>query len=82
MGKAGVHLVDVDFQISPDSGSHGSKVRGDVLACSAAHDELVHVRVLAPDVLRDDASAAFRQNTPLSNEEAVKVAASIPRADT
>ena len=69
------------FQIAPDSGSHGSKVRGDVLACSAAYDELVHVRVLARDVLRGDADAAFSQNTPFSYEEAAEVAASIPRAD-
>ncbi len=70
------------FQISPNPGSHGSKVRGDVLACSAAHEELVHVRVLASDVLRVDADAAFRQDAPLSYEEAAEVAASIPRADT
>lgn len=69
------------FQLSPGSGSHGSKVRGDVLACSAAYDELVHVRVLASDVLRADADAAFRENAPSSYEEAVEVAASIPRAD-
>jgi hypothetical protein len=70
------------FQISPDPGSHGSEVRGDVLACSAAHEELVHVRVLASDVLRVDADAAFRQDAPFSYEAAVKVSASIPRADT
>lgn len=70
------------FQISPDPGSHGSEVRGDVLACSAAHQERVHVRVLASDVLRVDADAAFRQNPPSSYEEAVEVAASIPRTDT
>ena len=69
------------FQISPDSGSQGSKVRGDVLACSAAHNELVHVRVLAADVLRVDAGAAFRQNAPSSYEEAAEVAASIPQAE-
>lgn len=69
------------FQISPGSGSHGSKVRGDVLACSAAYDELVHVRVLASDVLRVNADAAFRQDALLSYEAAVEVAASIPRAD-
>lgn len=70
------------FQVAPGPGSHGSKVRGDVLACSAAYDELVHVRVLAPDVLRVDADAAFRQNSPFSYEEAAEVAARIPRADT
>jgi hypothetical protein len=69
----------VIFQISPGSVSHGAQVRGDVLGCSAAYDERVHVRVLAPDVLRVDADAAFRQNTPLSYEEAVEVAATIPR---
>ena len=71
----------VIFQMSPDAGSHGSKVRGDVLACSAAYNELVHVRVLASDVLRVNADAAFRQNAPCSYEEAAEVAASIPRAD-
>ena len=70
------------FQIPPDSGSHGSKVRGDVVACSAAYDELVHVRVLAADVLRNHADAAFRQKAPFSYEEAAEVAASIPRAGT
>ena len=69
------------FRISPAQDSRGSKVRGDVLACSAAHDELVHVRVLAADVLRVNADAAFRQNAPSSYEEAVQVAASIPRSD-
>lgn len=66
------------FQISPDPGSQESKVRGQVLACSAAHNEPVHVRVLASDVLRIDADAAFRQSAPFSYEEAVEVAASIP----
>lgn len=70
------------FQRSPDSGPHESKVRGEVLGCSAAHNEPVHVRVLASDVLRIDADVAFRQNSPFSYEEAVEVAASIPRADT
>lgn len=70
------------FRIYPDPDSRGSKVRGDVLACSAAHDELVHVRVLASDVLRVNADAAFRQNAPSSYEEAVQVAACIPRSDT
>jgi hypothetical protein len=70
------------FQIYSDSRSHGSKVRGDILACSAAYDELVHVQVLAFDVLRADADAAFRQHTPFTYEEAVEVATSIPRADT
>ncbi|YCH09710.1 hypothetical protein ACTAQJ_09150 [Arthrobacter sp. alpha11c] len=66
------------FQVSPDPGSHGPKVRGDVLGCSEAYDELVHVRVLAADVLRADADSAFRQQAPSSYEEAARVAASIP----
>ena len=70
------------FQISPDPGSHESKVRGEVLACSAADDEPVHVRVLASNVLRIDADAAFRHNAPFSYEEAVEVAANIPRTDS
>jgi hypothetical protein len=69
------------FQMSPDMGSNGPKVRGDVLACSAASDELVHVRVLASDVLRVDADAAFRQNAPFSYEEALEVAANIDRGN-
>ena len=68
------------FQVSPGSDSHGPKVRGDVLGCSEAYDELVHVRVLATDVLRMDADAAFRQQSPSSYEEAANVAAGIPRA--
>lgn len=68
------------FQVSPGPGSHGAKVRGDVLGCSEAYDELVHVRVLAADVLRADADAAFRQQSPSSYEEAANVAAGIPRA--
>jgi hypothetical protein len=68
------------FQISPGTGSRRAQVRGDVLGCSAVHDELVHVRVLAADVLRVDADAAFRQNLPISFEEAAGVAARLPRA--
>jgi hypothetical protein len=68
------------FQPPPDSGPHGNQIRGDVLGCSAAHGELVHVRVLAAGVFRVDADAAFRQNAPFSYEEAVEVAASIPPA--
>src|SRR5690349_16403057 len=63
------------FQVSPDPGSHGPKDRGDVLGCSESYDELVHVRVLATDVLRVDADAAFRQHSPSSYEEAANVAA-------
>lgn len=67
---------------SSDSGSHESKVRGGVLACSAAYNEAVHVRGAASDALRIDADAAFRRNSPFSAEKAVEVAASIPRAGT
>jgi hypothetical protein len=69
----------VIFQQSPGVHSRRSQVRGDVLACTAHHDELVHVRVLAADVLRVDADAAFRQHAPVSLEEAADVAARIPR---
>ncbi|MGM9473512.1 hypothetical protein ACS5PJ_16105 [Pseudarthrobacter sp. YS3] len=55
-----------------------SRRRGDVLACSESHGELVHVRVLAANVSRAEADAAFRENTPSSYEEAVRVAARIP----
>jgi hypothetical protein len=68
------------FQMSPQAGSLRSQARGDVLACSASYDELVHVRVLASDVLRVEADTAFRQNAPSSYEEAVEVASRIPRA--
>jgi hypothetical protein len=56
------------------------KDRGDVLGCSESHDELVHVRVLAANVNRVEADAAFRQNAPSSYEDAVDVAARIPQA--
>jgi hypothetical protein len=36
------------------------------------------VRVLAANVSRAEADAAFRENTPSSYEEAVRVAARIP----
>jgi hypothetical protein len=68
----------VIFQESPGTDPRRTRVRGDVLACSATHDELVHVRVLAADVLRVDADAAFRQNAAVSLEEAAEVAARIP----
>jgi hypothetical protein len=84
--RAGILFTDaagdpwwVIFQESPGTYARRTQVRGDVLACSAAHDELVHVRVLAADVLRVDADAAFRQNSPLSLEEAAEVTARIPR---
>jgi hypothetical protein len=69
----------VIFQQSPGVHSRWTQVRGDVLACSAHHDELAHVRILAADVLRVDADAAFRQNAPVSLEEAADVAARIYR---
>jgi len=68
------------FQISPGRVSRRALVRGDVLGCSEVHDELVHVRVLAADVLRVDADAAFAQNPPLSFEEGVAVAARLTKA--
>jgi hypothetical protein len=63
-----------------DDDSHKSRGRGDVLGCSESHEELVHVRVLASNVKRVEADAAFRQNTPSSYEDAVNVAARIPQA--
>jgi hypothetical protein len=69
----------VIFQESPGTDPRRARVRGDVLACSATHDELVHVRVLAADVLRVEADAAFRHNPPLSFEDAAEVAAGIRR---
>lgn len=68
------------FQEFPDTGSHGPLAQGDVLSCGESHDELVHVRVLASNVNRADADAAFRKNAPASYEEAVEVASRIPRA--
>jgi hypothetical protein len=82
--RSGIFFTDaagdpwwVIFQESPGTDSRRSHVRGDVLACSEHHDELVHVRVLAAHVLRADADAAFRQNAPLSLEDAAEVAAGI-----
>lgn len=66
------------FQPSPGSGFSTLDARGDVLACSAAHGEPVTVRVLAGDVARRDADAAFRENTPFTYEDAVAVATGIP----
>ena len=68
------------FQESAGIHSRRAQVRGDVLACSEHHDELVHVRILAADVLRVDADAAFRQDAPVSLEEASETAGGIPRA--
>ena len=70
------------FQELPHTASQRSSVHGDVLGCSESHDELVHVRVLASNVTRADADAAFRQKIPSSYEEVAAVAARIPRAAT
>lgn len=64
------------FHQFPTDDPHTSR-RGDVLACSESHEELIHVRVLAADVSRNEADAAFRDNMPSSYEEAEKVAAQI-----
>jgi hypothetical protein len=61
------------FQPYSDPGFHGDQVFGDILACSAAYDEVVHVSVLASGVRRADAEAAFRQGSPITYEEAVEV---------
>jgi hypothetical protein len=61
-----------------DDDPHQSRRRGDVLACSESEEELVHVRILASNVGRMEADAAFRQNAPSSYEEAVEVATRIP----
>ncbi|WP_427132692.1 hypothetical protein [Pseudarthrobacter sp. S9] len=66
------------FQPSSGAGVPGAQARGDVLACSDAHGELIRVRVLAGDVLRRDADAAFREHAPLTYEDAVAVAADLP----
>ena len=65
------------FQESDDD-ANKSRRRGDVLACSESYGELVHVRVLASDVGRAEADAAFRQNVPCTFEEAAEVAVRIP----
>lgn len=67
------------FQPAPGKASRRAEIRGDVLACSAGHGEAVHVRVLAKDVLREDADAAFRNSRPSSYENAAGVADGIPR---
>lgn len=64
------------FHQFPTDDPHAPR-RGDVLGCSESHEELIHVRVLAADVGRNDADAAFRDNMPSSYEEAEKVAAQI-----
>lgn len=65
------------FHPFPTDDPHTSRRRGDVLACSESHEELIHVRVLAANVSHAEADAAFRDNTPSSYEEAEKVAAQI-----
>ena len=67
------------FQELPGIDPHGPRTHGDVLACSESHDELVHVRVLATNVKRTDADAAFGQNVPSTYEKAEEVAARIAR---
>ena len=67
------------FQPAPGGAPRRAWVRGDVLACSAGHGEKVHVRVLAKDVLLEDADAAFRNGRPSSYEEAAGVADGIPK---
>jgi len=69
----------VIFQPLPHSGLHRDQVLGDILACSASYDEMVHVKVLASGVRRTDAEAAFRQRAPFSYEEAVDAARLVPR---
>ncbi|MFP3462059.1 hypothetical protein R5O87_14525 [Arthrobacter globiformis] len=68
------------FHPYPESVSHGDRARGDILACSESHDDVVHVRLLASDVQRGDAEAAFRLSAPLGYEDAVEVAGRVPRA--
>ncbi|CAN7322272.1 hypothetical protein LJR078_001822 [Arthrobacter sp. LjRoot78] len=65
------------FHPFPTDDAHTSRHRGDVLACSESHEELIHVRVLAANVSRAEADAAFRDNMPTSYEEVEKVAAQI-----
>jgi hypothetical protein len=68
------------FQPSADASSSPG-VRGDVLACSAGYGEVVHVRVLARDVLRTDADAVFQDQRPATYEEAAQAASTIARSE-
>ncbi|MEZ2390215.1 hypothetical protein AB6813_11820 [bacterium RCC_150] len=68
------------FQPWEVTGSSGAGDRGDILGCSAGYGEVVHVRVLAKDVLRDDADGVFTVLRPATYEEAVRAAASISRS--
>lgn len=64
----------VIFRRSTDVVPSRALIHGDVLACSAAHDEQVRVKELAADVLQTDADAAFREAAPSSFEEAAGLA--------
>lgn len=65
------------FQPHADEIAGNARARGDVLACSHAFGEAVQVRVLAGDVLRCEADAAFGGGTPSSYEDAAGMAAAI-----
>lgn len=67
------------FQPAAETGHAGQPAYGDVLACSEALGDVVHVRVLAATVLRKDADAAFRAGAPATYGEAVTVAAGLSR---
>lgn len=56
-------------------------VAGDVMACARMDEEgAMRVTVLAGDVLRDDADAAFNRTPPASFEAAAAIARELPRA--
>ncbi|WP_052690484.1 hypothetical protein [Pseudarthrobacter chlorophenolicus] len=74
-GNAGWWVV---FQPHGEPGPHWQHGLGDVLACSAAFDDVVHVVVLASGVRGADALAAFHSAMPATLEEAVDVAAALP----
>ncbi|WP_157372144.1 hypothetical protein [Arthrobacter sp. Soil736] len=67
----------VIFQPVARDAADNPPVRGDVLACRGAYGEPVQVRVLAGDVLRADADAAFRKTAPSSYEDAARIAAGV-----
>ncbi|SDT53474.1 hypothetical protein SAMN04489743_3444 [Pseudarthrobacter equi] len=73
-GGAGWWVV---FQPDAGPGLHWRQRPGDILACSAAFDEMVHVVVLASHVRGADALAAFHSAMPATLEEAVDVAAAL-----
>ncbi|MBT8161723.1 MULTISPECIES: hypothetical protein [Arthrobacter] len=62
------------FQPSTSAGPGGRGGRGDVLACGTWSAGAVQVRVLASDVLREDADAVFRNEKPATLEDAVRAA--------